>query len=93
QLRNQNAVLRRGNLSAPLLADQNLIVLVRRLGEQWAITATNNAATLRQVTVPLPEGMAPGLLEDALGDTPVQAEASGISFDVPAGYGRVLLRR
>jgi len=41
--------------------------------------------------VALPEGMSPGPLDDALGDAPVHAEASGVTFDVPAGYGRVLL--
>ncbi|HLL09508.1 MAG TPA: glycoside hydrolase family 13 protein, partial [Rubrivivax sp.] len=43
-LRNDHAVLRRGSLAAPLLADEHVIVLARQLGEQWAITATNNAA-------------------------------------------------
>lgn len=92
KLRHEHAVLRRGSLRAPLLADDHVIVLARRLGDTWAITATNNAASVRRVTVPLPEGLPPGALADALGGTAVRAEAGGISFDVPPLYGRVLLR-
>lgn len=93
KLRHEHAVLRRGSLSAPLLADDHVIVLARRLGDQWAITATNNAAAPRRVTLSLPEGLAPGVLLDALGGEPVQATAGGMTFEVPALFGRVLLRR
>ena len=91
QLRHRHAVLRRGSLSAPLLADDHVIVLARQLGEQWAITATNNATTPRRVTVSLPAGMKPGVLRDALGGAAVQAQAGVISVEIPALYGVVLL--
>jgi hypothetical protein len=67
------------------------VVLVRRLGEQWAITATNNASTARTVSLPLPAGLPPGVMRDALGGEPVQATAQGLRFEVPALYGRVLV--
>ncbi len=91
-LRRDHAVLRRGSIEAPLLVDDHVIVLARRLGDDWAITATNNAATPRTVTLPLPAGLEPGVLQDALGGTAVMASPQGLSFEVPALYGRVLIR-
>jgi hypothetical protein len=48
------------------------------------------------VTLPLPAGVAPAELRDALGGAavaPVRATAEGVSFEVPAGFGRVLVSR
>ena len=92
RMRHDNAVLRRGSITAPLVADAHVIVLARRLGDTWAITATNNAATPRTVTVALPVGAMPGEWKDALGGAPVTATPQGLSFEVPAVYGRVLIR-
>jgi glycosidase len=91
-LRHAHPVLRRGSLLAPLHTDEHVVVLARRMGERWAITATNNSDAPRRVTVALPEGLAPGELADALGGAPVRATAEGLTFEVPALFGRVLLR-
>ncbi len=92
-MRHAHPVLRRGSLEAPLFADEHVIVLSRRLGNTWAVTATNNAEAPRKVKLALPAGMAPGELIDALGGAPVQATAEGVTFEVPALFGRVLVTR
>jgi cyclomaltodextrinase / maltogenic alpha-amylase / neopullulanase len=91
KLRNEHAVLRRGSMQAPLFADEHVLVLLRRLGDTWAITATNNAGAPRSVVLPLPAGMPPAELKDALGGAPVAATAQGLGFEVPALSGRVLI--
>jgi cyclomaltodextrinase len=93
RMRHEHPVLRRGSIEAPLLLDEHVVVLVRRLGQAWAITATNNAGQARRVSVPLPDGLAPGELQDALGGAAVTATPQGLSFEVPALFGRVLIRR
>jgi cyclomaltodextrinase / maltogenic alpha-amylase / neopullulanase len=91
-LRHQHAVLRRGSIDAPLFVDDHLVVLLRRLGDSWAITATNNANTPKTVTLTLPAGLPLGELKDALGEATVMVTPQGLSFDVPALFGRVLIR-
>ncbi len=91
KMRHAHPVLRRGTLEAPLFADEHVIVLARRLGDTWAITATNTAEVARTVTVPLPAGMKAGALKDALGGADVTATPEGLRFEVPALFGRVLL--
>ena len=93
RMRHEHPVLRRGSIDAPLFVDEHVVVLLRRLGDSWAITATNNAASARRVSLALPPGLQPGELADALGGDPVQATPQGISFEVPPMYGRVLVRR
>jgi glycosidase len=93
RLRHEQAVLRRGSLDAPLFADDHVVVLLRRLGDAWAITATNNAASPRTISVALPRELPGGALIDPLGGAPVKLEPGRISFEVPAMYGRVLLAR
>jgi cyclomaltodextrinase / maltogenic alpha-amylase / neopullulanase len=93
RLRHEHAVLRRGSLDAPLFADEHVVVLLRRLGDAWAITATNNAAGPRAVSVVLPRELAGGALIDALGGAAVKVEQGRVSFEVPALYGCVLLAR
>jgi glycosidase len=89
-LRHRHAVLRRGSLDAPLFADDHVLVQVRRLGSTWALTATNNAATVQRVTVTLPEGLQAEGLRDALGDAgALVVEGRRASFDVPPLFGRV----
>ena len=92
-MRRDNAVLRRGSLAAPLHVDEHVVVLLRRFGDSWALTATNNAAVPRSVRLKLPEGLPLGELKDALGGAAVQVSPEGLSFEVPALFGRVLLTR
>eukprot|EP01031_Cornospumella_fuschlensis_P044304 gene44304-54175_t len=65
QLRHELPVLRHGTLSAPLHADQHVVVLARQDGKTWAITATNNSTAARTVSVVVPFDAA--RLRDALG--------------------------
>jgi cyclomaltodextrinase / maltogenic alpha-amylase / neopullulanase len=91
RLRHDHAVLRRGRLDAPLFADAHVIVLPRQLGSQWALTATNNADTEREVTFSLPAGAPAGAWADALGGAAVAAQDRTLTLRVPAMGGRVLL--
>lgn len=92
-LRNANPVLRRGSLGAPLHIDDHVIVLVRRLGDTVAITATNNAATPRTVTVTLPPGVKAAYFTEALTGAAVHASGGTLTLTVPAMYGTVLVGR
>lgn len=104
-LRKGHAVLRRGSLAAPLHADAHVIVLLRRLGDQWAITATNNASVPQTVVLDLPAGLRAEALHDVLGRAggatpaadgpaaPVPRPDGRLVLEVPALYGRVLVTR
>jgi cyclomaltodextrinase / maltogenic alpha-amylase / neopullulanase len=68
-LRKAHPILRQGSLSAPVYTDENVIVLVRQLGNQWAITGTNNLAEDKVIEVELPNGFAAGLMTDLVHQT------------------------
>jgi glycosidase len=91
-LRNQHAVLRRGSIDAPIHLDANVIVWLRRLGDQVAIVATNNANATRLVTLELPADLAGTAFTDALSGTRIDAAASSLVVDVPPLGGLVLIR-
>ncbi len=95
-MRHAHPVLRRGELMAPVVVDEHVVVWPRRLlqagREQWALVAVNNADTPRRVRLPRPAGLPQGPLADALGGDTVRAEGGWIEFEVPARFGRVLLR-
>ena len=93
QLRRDHAVLRRGSIDAPAYIDDQVIVLVRRLGASAAVVAMNNATTPKTVTVPLPEGMNPASLKDAFSGATLRVSAGSLKITVPALYGTVLLGR
>jgi glycosidase len=91
-LRREHAVLRRGSLEAPLYVDAHVVVLARRLGPTWAITATNNDTLPRTVQVPLPAGLEAVVFVDALdGTRRVCAERGRLQIELPPLYGRVLV--
>jgi glycosidase len=92
RLRKDHPVLRRGSLSAPLFADEHVLVLLRRLGDRWAIAALNNAATPRLVSITLPAGTPLGEWQDLLGGPPVSTEGQVLRVEVPPLFGRVLSR-
>jgi glycosidase len=91
-LRNQHAVLRRGSIDAPIHLDANVIVWLRRLGDQVAIVATNNADATRQVTLELPADLVGAGFTDALSGVRMTVGASSLVIDVPALGGVVLIR-
>ena len=89
-MRHQHAVLRRGSLEAPYFVDEHVMVLVRKLGDRWAVTAVNNAASTRRVELLLPDA-APGYWADALGGELFSAEGRRLVLEVPPMFGRVLI--
>ena len=89
-LRHALPVLRRGTLGAPLHLDEHVIVLPRRLGRDWALTATSNADVPRPVDLALPAD-APTAWVDRLSGQRFQARDGRLSFDVPPQSGRVLV--
>jgi glycosidase len=95
-MRHANPVLRRGELMAPVVVDEHVVVWPRRLAtggqERWALVAVNNAAAARTVRLPRPAGLPRGPLADALGAPAVAADGEEIEFVLPALSGRVLLR-
>ena len=93
KLRKDNPVLRRGELRAPLVADDNLLVLARRLGGTWALVATNNAETARRVTVNLPVAAPESGWRDALGGEEIAGRQRRIEIELPPLSGRVLIAR
>lgn len=89
QLRHDLPVLRHGTLSAPLHADDHVVVLAREHGKTWAVTATNNSDKPRTVTVRLPFQAA--TLNDVLGGKPVAVKNDTLQLTVPPLFGRVLV--
>jgi cyclomaltodextrinase / maltogenic alpha-amylase / neopullulanase len=94
QLRRDHAVLRQGSSQAPLWVDAHVVVTARRLGAQWALTAVNNSAQARTVQLALPREAA-GITtwDDALRRASLRSGVTGLSVEVPAFGGRVLLGR
>ena len=93
KMRRDHAVLRHGAIDAPTLIDEHIIVLVRQLGNTWAITAMNNATTAKTVTVKLPASMATTHFVDALTGVTVNAANGNITLTVPALFGTALVSR
>jgi glycosidase len=92
-LRNDHAVLRRGSIDAPIHLDANVIVWLRRLGDQVAIVATNNADVARRVMLELPADLVGAEFADVLSGSGMAADASSLVVDVPALGGVVLIRQ
>jgi glycosidase len=99
-MRNTHAVLRRGNLEAPLHADKQVIVLLRRLGSgagaRWALVGLNNATEARSVEVKLPPGVPVAALRDVLDSGPALQAVGAASegrwrLTLPPLFGRVLV--
>jgi glycosidase len=91
KMRREHPVLARGDLSAPLLLDEHVVVLLRRGEGAWAITAVNNSAEAKSVRVQLPEG-APGEFRDALDGARILLSPDGsLELRVPAKWGVALV--
>jgi hypothetical protein len=84
-------VLRRGSIEAPLLLDDHVIVLGRKLDKQVAISASNNSETAQTVTIALPEQFHAAAFTDALTGASYTAVQGRISFTVPPLFGTLLL--
>lgn len=91
KMRKDHAVLRQGSIDAPLIVDDHIILLTRKLGHTWAIIAMNNATTPKTVTFKMPADMTATHFVDALTGASIDAAKGSITLDVPALFGRVLL--
>ena len=91
KLRKDNPVLRRGSIDAPLLLDDHVIVLGRKLDKQVAISASNNSEAPQTVTLALPEPFQAAAFTDALTGASYTATQGRISFTVPPLSGTLLL--
>ncbi len=92
QLRKQLAVLRHGDMQAPLFADEHVLALLRRDGKTTAITLSNNAETERSVSLQLPTDLAGALCTDVLDGVHFKPDAQGrLNVTVPSLFGRILL--
>lgn len=91
KMRKDNPVLRHGSLDAPLLLDDHLIVLARRDGKTWAITATNNSTSARRVTLKLPGDLRATRFRDALSGGITLANDGILVLTVPALFGTALI--
>jgi glycosidase len=89
RMRQDHPVLRRGSIDAPIHLDEHVIVLARRLGNAWAIVATNNADTAKTVTVSLPGGLNDARFKEVLSGAGVSAEGGKLTLNVPAMFGGV----
>ena len=92
-LRNENEVLKRGSIDAPLQLDENIIVLTRKYQGVRAVTAFNNSTTPREVTVDLPLGYGDKPYRDAVTGASVQPSNGKITLTVPALSGSVLITK
>lgn len=93
RMRRDNAVLRHGTLDAPLYIDEHVIVLMRRLGDVTAITATNNGATPQTVSLKLPVDVSTIEFTDALSGARVETRNGILVINVPALFGTVMVSR
>ena len=92
-LRNQNEVLKRGSIDAPVQLDENIIVLTRKYQGVRAVTAFNNSTTPREVTVDLPTGYGDKPYTDAVTGRSVQPVKGKLTLTVPALGGSVLITK
>lgn len=93
KLRNDNAILRRGSLSAPLYSDSHVLVLLRELNDQKALVVVNNADSAQTLSLSLDSALAGGYQDLLSGDNVTVAADGSVNLTVPALYGRVLLNR
>ena len=91
KLRNDQAVLRRGSIDAPLHIDHHLVVLDREYRGVWALTAYNNDTTAHDVTVDLPRGARNVVFKDAFTGRRVTPVDGKLSITVPPLFGSVLI--
>jgi len=98
KMRHDHAILRRGELLAPLFVDEHVVVFARRqatsAGVRWALTALNNAETAAMVSLEPPTGMKPETLVDALdGSSPMRDGQGRVQFTVDPMSGRAYVER
>jgi glycosidase len=93
KLRKDHPVLRHGTIDAPAYLDDHVIVLIRRDGDRWAVTALNNDATPHTIAVDLPQTLANAALDDALTGNRTKAQGTRLTLTIPPLFGSVLENR
>ena len=91
KLRREHVVLARGTLDAPVYLDEHVVVLLRRDGSSWAITAVNNGGQDASVRVALPEGAPKQWWDVWLAPRGGYNVENAIEIQVPAMSGTVLV--
>jgi cyclomaltodextrinase / maltogenic alpha-amylase / neopullulanase len=91
-LRQKNPILSQGRLHAPLLLDQNVIVLLRELNDQWAITATNNSDQEKTVSLRLPPNLNSTQWRELQGFGTIKANNNQLTLVIPPLGGLALLK-
>ena len=91
-LRRDLPVLRHGTLLAPLHVDAHVVVLARRDGDAWAITATNNGDAPQTLTIALPADAPLDGWFDALSSAAVNVDTPSrtVTLMVPARFGTAI---
>ena len=89
-MRKAHPVLSHGSLDAPLLLDAHRIVLLRRDGAAWAVTATNNAQATTTVRVTLPADAPVSFRDGLTGEMHMVGADHVLEFSVPALFGTAL---
>jgi len=90
-LRNAHAVLRHGSIDAPAYIDEHVIVLIRRDGRHWAVTALNNDAVPHDVAITLPAALRNATFRDAQSRAPTSAGNAVLRLSITPLDGKVLL--
>jgi glycosidase len=93
KMRKDHPVLRHGSIDAPGFIDDHVIVLLRRDGDRWAVTATNNDTSPHEITVALPVELRAATLADVRTGKRINVESGKVTFTVPALFGTVLENR
>jgi hypothetical protein len=92
-MRHEHATLRHGSIDAPAFIDAHVVVLFRRDGERWAITAMNNDNAPHTIKLDLPESLTNAAFVDALSGTRSKAAGNALMLTVPPMFGSVLENR
>lgn len=90
-LRKSQPVLRHGSIDAPAWLDEHVLVLIRRDGTRWAVTALNNDTAVHEIDLAVPDALSGARFRDALARGALRARGTRLHFSVAPLDGRVLL--
>lgn len=91
KLRNENKVLRRGSVEFAY-ADENVIVMLRNLGEDYALIAVNNAKEDKNISLELSHYKLPKKMINPLkNEEAIEVDGRSLELKVPAVSGVVFL--
>ena len=91
KMRKDHAVLRHGSIEAPMMLDEHVIVLLRRLGDLAAITATNNSDREKRLAFLLPPSVKSTIFVEALTGKKIVAADRKVVVAIPPMFGVALI--